>query len=200
MQITRVEGIRVVMPIEAPILTCYGALQGYTRTIIKLHTTDGIVGIAETHGSVTPQRLEALGKAIAGLTPWEVGRIRQRLNNLNYYSKDEQAVAGIEIACLDAVGRATGRPVYDLLGGKLRDEVEAAAYVFFRNPNSEGEGGVSTAEEMAREVERWHSAHGYTAIKIKGGILRPEEELEALRLSASPVVATSGCQVPVDAV
>ena len=71
MQITRVEGIRVVMPIEAPILTCYGALQGYTRTIIKLHTTDGIVGIAETHGSVTPQRLEALGKAIAGLTPWD---------------------------------------------------------------------------------------------------------------------------------
>jgi len=186
-QITRVEGIRVVMPIEAPILTCYGALQGYTRTIIKVHTTDGIVGIGETHGSVTPARLDALGKAIAGLSPWEVGRIRQRLNNLNYYSKDEQAVAGIEIACLDAVGRATGKPLHDLLGGKLRDEVEAAAYLFFRNANGEGEGKVATAEEMAAEAERWCTKYGYTTVKLKGGILRPEEELEALRLTADVV-------------
>ena len=149
MQITRVEGIRVAVPIEAPILTCYGALQVFTRTVIKVHTTDGVIGIGETHGAVTPQRLEVLGKAIAGIAPWEVGRIRARLNNLNYYSKDEQAIAGIEVACLDLLGRVTGRPVYDLLGGKLRDEIEAAAYMFFRNANDDGAGEIQSAEAMA---------------------------------------------------
>ena len=187
MQITRVEGIRVVVPIEAPILTCYGALQGYTRTLIKVHTTDGPIGWGETHGSVQPARLEALGKAIAGLAPWEVGRIRSRLNNLNYYSKDEQAVAGIEVACLDLIGRATGRPVYDLLGGKLRDSVEACAYLFFRNSNESGEGEISSAETMAAEAARWHERYGHTTVKIKGGVLTPEQELEALRLTADAV-------------
>lgn len=187
MQITRVEGIRVAVPIEAPILTCYGALQVYTRTVIKVHTTDGVVGVGETHGSVTPERLAVLGKAIAGLAPWEVGRIRARLNNLNYYSKDEQAVAGIEIACLDLLGKATGRPVYDLLGGKLRDEVEAAAYMFFRNANADGTGEIKTADAMAEAVRDWHETYGFTTVKIKGGVLSPEEEVEALRLSAQEV-------------
>lgn len=187
MQITRVEGIRVAVPIEAPILTCYGSLQMYTRTVIKLHTTDGLVGIGETHGSVTPERLAVLGKAIAGLAPWEVGRIRARLNNLGYYSKDEQAVAGIEIACLDLLGRVTGRPVYDLLGGKVRDEVEAAAYMFFRNANDEGGGEIKSAEAMAAAVRDWSETYGFTTVKIKGGVLSPEAEIEALRLSAEVV-------------
>jgi glucarate dehydratase len=186
-QITRVEGIRVAVPIEAPILTCYGALQVYTRTVIKVHTSDGLVGIGETHGSVTPERLAVLGKAIAGLAPWEVGRIRARLNNLNYYSKDEQAVAGIEVACLDLLGRVTGRPVYDLLGGKLRDEIEAAAYMFFRNANEDGGGEIKNADAMASAVADWNTRYGFTTVKIKGGVLRPEEEIDALRLSAGVV-------------
>lgn len=195
MQITRVEGIRVAVPIEAPILTCYGALQVYTRTVIKVHTTDGLVGIGETHGSVTPERLAVLGKAIAGFAPWEIGRIRSRLNNLNYYSKDEQAVAGIEVACLDLLGRVTGRPVYDLLGGKLRDEIDVAAYMFFRNANEAGEGEIKTPEAMAEAVAAWHQKYGYTTVKIKGGVVRPEEEIEALRLSADVVGSTAKLRI-----
>lgn len=187
MKITRVEGIRVAVPIEAPILTCYGALQAYTRTVIQVHTTDGLTGIGETHGSVTPERLAALGRAIEGVAPWEVGVIRARLNNLNYYSKDEQAVAGIEVACLDLLGRVTNRPVFDLLGGRLRGEIEAAAYLFFRNANEDGEGEIKSADEMGQHAREQYEQYGYTTVKIKGGVLSPEEEVEALKLAAHAV-------------
>ena len=40
--------------------------------------------------------------------------------------------AGVELACLDACGKATGRRVCELLGGPVRNEVEFAAYLFYR--------------------------------------------------------------------
>ena len=42
------------------------------------------------------------------------------------------AYAGLELACLDAAGKATGRRVCELLGGPVRESVEFAAYLFYR--------------------------------------------------------------------
>ena len=46
----------------------------------------------------------------------------------------------MEFACLDIMGKYLGLPVYDLLGGKLRDEVGFASYLFFRLPLVRPEG------------------------------------------------------------
>src|SRR5271163_2503225 len=48
------------------------------------------------------------------------------------YNNRTQLHAAIEFACLDIIGQKLGVPVYDLLGGKLRDEVPFASYLFFR--------------------------------------------------------------------
>jgi glucarate dehydratase len=44
--------------------------------------------------------------------------------------------SAVEVACLDAQGRLTGRPVSDLLGGRVRDSVPFAAYLFYKWPNT----------------------------------------------------------------
>ena len=48
------------------------------------------------------------------------------------YNNRTQLHAAIEFACLDIMGQKLGVPVHALLGGKLRDAVEFASYLFFR--------------------------------------------------------------------
>ena len=44
----------------------------------------------------------------------------------------DQVFSPFEVACLDVQGHATGRPVSDLLGGKVRDAVPFSAYLFYK--------------------------------------------------------------------
>ena len=51
------------------------------------------------------------------------------------YNNRTQILAALEFACLDILGKKWGVPVYDILGGKLQDEVPFASYLFFRYAN-----------------------------------------------------------------
>src|SRR5262249_5082391 len=103
---------------------------------------------------------------------------------------DPGCYAGVELACLDACGRATGRRLCELLGGPVRDEVEFAAYLFYRyaadHPKSLADrrlvgrrgrgkqalddwGEVRTPEAMVRQAERFRRLWGFRAFKLKGG-------------------------------
>ncbi len=109
--------------------------------------------------------------------------------------------AGIELACLDACGRATGRRLCELLGGPVRDSVEFAAYLFYRyaadhpvilaDPHladSRGRGDralddwgeVRTPEAMAAMAARFRDRFGFRVFKLKGGVLAPEAERDSL--------------------
>ncbi len=111
------------------------------------------------------------------------------------------AYAGIELACLDACGRATGRRLCELLGGPVRDSVEFAAYLFYRyaadhpvilaDPHladSRGRGDralddwgeVRTPEAMAAMAARFRDRCGFRVFKLKGGVLAPEAERDSL--------------------
>ena len=102
--------------------------------------------------------------------------------------------AGIELACLDACGRATGRRLCELVGGPVRDPVEFAAYLFYRyaadhpvilaDPHlvdSRGRGDraldswgeVRTPEAMAAMAARFRDRWGFRVFKLKGGVLSP---------------------------
>jgi glucarate dehydratase len=109
--------------------------------------------------------------------------------------------AGVELACLDACGRATGRRLCELLGGPVRDEVEFAAYLFYRyaadqpalladkrivDRRGKGKdalddwGEVRTPAAMVREAERFHKQWGFRVFKLKAGVLPPKVELETM--------------------
>ena len=88
--------------------------------------------------------------------------------------------SGIEMACLDIQGKAIGCPVSDLLGGRLRDEVPAIAYIY-RRLASDPYPAISTTEEVVAHVRDLVERHGFQTIKIKGGAAAPEEDVDVTR-------------------
>ncbi len=60
--------------------------------------------------------------------------------------------SAIEIACLDLIGKALGRPVCDLLGGRARDDVPFSAYLFYKHAGGGGEGGDAREDEYGEAL------------------------------------------------
>ncbi len=104
------------------------------------------------------------------------------------YNNRTQLHAALEFACLDIVGKTLGVPVYDLLGGKLRDEVPFASYLFFRYPHQHtGEGEIRTADQLIAQALDLKARHGFTTHKLKGGVFQPDYELDVFRALAKAV-------------
>src|SRR5437773_1819321 len=102
------------------------------------------------------------------------------------FAWESRALAGpalfsaIEVACLDAIGKATRRPVVDLLGGRVRDRVPFAAYLFFKHARDDGWGEVMTADALVAEARTMRKWYGFRSLKLKGGVLEPDREAEAI--------------------
>src|SRR5436189_6294008 len=151
--IATIRATPVTVPLEAPLLHRNGAHWGrFVRTIVEVETSDGYVGLGELGGGG-----ETVERAIAGLEQYLIGHDVFRLEAMRFaicnptaslYNNRTQLHAAIEFACLDIMGQKLGVPVHALLGGKLRDSVEFASYLFFRYPDPDsGEGEVRTAEQ-----------------------------------------------------
>jgi glucarate dehydratase len=89
------------------------------------------------------------------------------------------------VACLDIQGRAAGRPVSDLLGGAVRDAVPFSAYLFYRwasHPGAapDGWGEALDPDGIVAQARRMVADYGFTALKLKGGVFRPEAEIDAV--------------------
>jgi L-alanine-DL-glutamate epimerase-like enolase superfamily enzyme len=100
-------------------------------SFLKLQTDDGIVGIAEYNESYGSKGLtgviEALVETIVGDNPCNHEAISQRLYAMTRQAPggiNQQAMAAIENALMDIKGKALGVPVYDLLGGAVRDRMQ----------------------------------------------------------------------------
>lgn len=182
MKIEAVEAIAVSVPIEAPILTCYGALGAYSRTILKLTTECGITGYGELAGRYRPDSIQRFAPILKGASPWETTYLRHRVKHWNYYpyEKPEPLMAAIEMACLDIVGKVVGEPVYRLLGGRAHDCVHVASYLFFRHANAEGSGRIHDTSEMLAFAQAQVDRYGFRALKLKGGYFPPETDRDAL--------------------
>ena len=152
--IARIRATPVTVPLEAPLLHSNGAHWGrFVRTIVEVETADGFLGLGEMGGGG-----EDATRAFAALESYLTGHDVFRLEAMRFaicnptaslYNNRTQLHAAIEFACLDIVGQKLGVPVHALLGGKLRDEVEFASYLFFRYANPDtGEGEVRTAEQL----------------------------------------------------
>ena len=109
------------------------------------------------------------------------------------------AVTAVESALLDLLGQHLGVPVAALLGeGQQRDAVEMLGYLFYVGDKSKtglpyasaGEGDDTwsrirhdealTPEAIVRQAEAAHARYGFNDFKLKGGVLRGEEEIEAV--------------------
>ena len=188
--IKAIRAIPVTVPLEAPLLHSNGAHWGrFVRTIVEVETTDGYVGLGEMGGGG-----ETVERAFAGLETYLRGHDVFGLEAMRFaicnptaslYNNRTQLHAAIEFACLDIIGQKLGVPVCDLLGGKLRDSVEFASYLFFRHPNDKtGDGEVRTVEQLVAHAKALKAEHGFTSHKLKGGVYPPSYECVAFRAVA----------------
>ncbi|SRR5579883_976278 len=175
------------IPIEAPTRHSYASPSFYTRTIVELITDETVqglplIGLGETYGTVAASAFEPLRPFLIGADPFDLQRLLIQIRQRGYISRQPMLAAPIEFACLDLQGKAIGRPVYQLLGGKVRDEIEVAAYVFFRYANADrGLSAVTTPEELVSYTRDLITRYGFHTIKLKGGVFEPQYEVACLR-------------------
>jgi glucarate dehydratase len=186
MKVVDIKITPVTVPVEAPLRWSMGVETGTTRGIVEAITDEGIIGIGETYGgNGVEHAIEVAKPFVLGLEPLDIGVLHHRLGvfRIGYETAVPAIVrAGIEMAFLDAAGKALNVPVYSLLGGKTRDRIEAAAYLFYRHKSDDGIGGEDCPEAMVERAKELVARHGFRAIKLKGGVFPPEQELECLRL------------------
>lgn len=192
MEITDIRATTVTVPLEAPLLHANGAHWGrFVRTVVEVETDEGLVGLGEMGGGGESAELafEGLKSYLVGHDPFELEALRFKIANptASLYNDRTQLHAAIEFACLDLVGQQLGVPVYNLLGGKLRDEVPFASYLFYRYRDSEnGEGEVRTPEQLVEHARELKGRCGFSSHKLKGGVYPPDYELECYKaLSAA---------------
>ncbi|WP_435241688.1 enolase C-terminal domain-like protein [Streptomyces cucumeris] len=186
MKITGLSATTVTLDLEAPLRHSNGAHWGrFVRTLVEVHTDEGISGLGELGGG--GQSAEA---ALKSLEPYLIGHDPHHLEALqlivanptaSLYNNRTQLLAALEFACLDIIGKAANLPVHALLGGKLRDRVPFASYLFFRYPNPDGSGEIRTAEQLLEHAADLRARHGFTSHKLKGGVYPPEYELDVFR-------------------
>jgi glucarate dehydratase len=190
MKITDLRATTVTVPLQAPLRHGNGAHWGrFVRTIVEVETDSGLVGLGEMGGGG-----ESAEAAFRGLKPYLAGHDPARLEELRFkianptaslYNNRTQMLAAIEFACLDILGQHWGVPVSELLGGRLRDRIPFASYLFFRYANPEtGEGEVRTIQQAMRCARELKERYGFTTHKLKGGVFPPEYELEVYRAIA----------------
>src|SRR6185503_6445603 len=128
--------------------------------------------------------------AIHGLRSYLLGRDPARLEEMRFlianptaslYNNRTQILAALEFACLDILGQKWGVPVSEILGGRLRDRVPFASYLFFRYPNGDGANEVRTVDQLVQEAIDLKREYGFSTHKLKGGVFCPEYELECYR-------------------
>jgi glucarate dehydratase len=203
---------------DPPLLNIQGVHQPYTpRMIIEIETASGVVGLGETYGDTdfltvaeafAPQlvgqplnatRLAAAVRQCAEECAEQV-RLAQvdvtlragGLRGTRSVTKIAASVASaFEVAMYDALGRETGLPVHALLGGKVRDQVEYSAYLFYRwaehpepgEPRDDWGAALDPAGVVA-QAQRMAKDYGFSSFKLKGGVFEPAQEVAAVKALA----------------
>lgn len=196
-KITDIRATTVTVPLEAPLRHSNGAHWGrFVRTIIEVETDVGIIGLGEMGGGgeSAEAAFRALKTYLVGHDPFELEQLRFKICNptASLYNNRTQMHAAIEFACIDIIGKFLGVPAYDVLGGKMRDEVGFASYLFFRLPNKDtGKGEIRTADQLIEQALELKRSHGFKAHKLKSGVFPPDYELEVFRALAKAVGSDS---------
>lgn len=190
MKITRIEAIPVNVPLKPELRTktSHGEHVTSPYVIVRIHTDDGLIGLGEA--TVAPRWTgeTSIGcvAAINGLVaPALVGEDATRITSLtqkmNRVIKHNPFMkSGIEMALWDLAGKASGVPVYQLLGGRVRESLPIRMVIgAFDIPHS-----VALAERFLND--------GVRCLKVKVGP-NPEEDIERVRA----VRERAGADIPI---
>ena len=189
MKITQIEPIPINVPLKPDLTTktAHGEHVTSPYVLVKIHTNTQLAGLGEAtlaprwSGETTQSCVAAINDLIApallGENPTNVTWLRQKMDRvikLNPFTK-----AAIEMALWDLAGKAAGVPLYQLLGGKVRDEIPIKMVV--------GAFDVPQAVDLAQRFLDW----GVKCLKVKVG-LDPQQDVarvKAVRELAGPDIS-----------
>ena len=191
MKIIDIRPTTVTVPLEAPLRHANGCHWGrFVRTIVEVETDDGLIGLGEMGGGG-----ESAEAAFRAMKAYLVGHDPARLEEMRFlianptaslYNNRTQILAALEFACLDILGQKWGVPISEILGGRLRDRVPFASYLFFRYANPKARvAEVRTIDQLVAHARDLKERFGFTSHKLKGGVFPPEYELECYRAVAT---------------
>jgi galactonate dehydratase len=134
-------------------------------TIVRLHTDEGLTGLGEArmvnHTDALVGYLREVGpRHVVGHNPFRVEELVKKMGRDDFSRAGEvmsSGIAAFETACWDIIGKALDQPVYNLLGGAVRERIKAYANGWYR---------------VEREPEEFHAAakkvveRGYKALKL----------------------------------
>ena len=178
MKITKVECIPVSIPFAKPMVMSGGPATKSDAVVLKIHTDEGITGVAETGDTSLWYMGESQDSIMYNLTnvfapqmligedPFNIETIVAKMDKATRANSQSKAV--VDYALHDLMGRALGVPVYKLLGGLSNPEIPLAFVM-----------SSGTAEEVGTEGEALVAA-GFNALKLKVGAHTPDEDIEMI--------------------
>ena len=176
MKIKAIEPIAVSLPMKKPVQMSGETVARADNVLLRIESEDGVVGWGEAASApvMTGETVASMISAVAHMTPGLLKRSADDFSgalaamDARLYG-NSGAKAAVEIALHDLVGRATNRPLHELLGARKRSRMPVLAVV----------GSADTAADMREAKERW--AAGYRAFKIKVGLSSPQADAERTR-------------------
>lgn len=179
MRITAVEVYRKELPLTIPFgHATSGSIRALEEVYVVLRTGPGLVGLGEARGNAhyltgdTPERLVAeilrhLGPRLLGRDPRELHALLDELESVVMGAHG--ARSAVDMALHDLVGKAYGVPVYELLGGAVRDELPSNQSIWYGPPDA-----------AARQAAA-HVAEGFRYLKVRAGLRPFEHDLDRIR-------------------
>ena len=164
MKITRVEAIPFAIPYARPLKFASGEVRVAEHVLVRVHTDDGVIGIAEapprpftygeTQSGVIAVIEQIFAPQVVGLTLLERETMQARLGRT---VGNPVAKSSLDMAVWDALGRTLGLQVTELLGG-YSDRMRVCHMLGFDEPAA-----------MVAEAARMRDAYGITTFKVKVG-------------------------------
>jgi L-alanine-DL-glutamate epimerase-like enolase superfamily enzyme len=196
---TRAIRTRIVsVPYHEPDRWSGGENVGLTTVLVYIDTDEGLTGIGEANGdrssAAVVATIEAMAPLVVGREPFEIEAAlvaifrRGKWHNVRPFAN--QAVAGIEIALWDLVGKICGQPVANLLGGRVRDAVDFFFYLQQRE--------LALMLDEARQAVASRDLDGLARVRAASPVPIAANQaafthfdvLEVLRRSAADVIVT----------
>ena len=192
MRISRLEFIPVSVPYTHRERSSQVDRDGVSDIVVKATTADGLVGWGESCSGAdiasVCEALRAMAPFVLGRSPWESERIRRELWHAGLWNfrkgTGNFAYAGIDMALWDLCGKACGQPLFNLLGGRVRD---GATYFYYLSWGDEAEIEAQCREGLAR---------GYRVFYLKAG---KDAEADRARVALVRRAIGTECRLRIDA-
>jgi len=195
----RATWVHVPIPYERQHVSDFGRIASFDSVIVKVETDHGLVGWGEAKAGVgsaaSAHGLAAIvnrdyAPLLVGQDPRDVGRLwdvlystpreghalarGHALPQLGRRGLSISAIAGVDLALWDLLGKSLGAPVWRLLGGRRAERMPAYA-----------SGGWADESRIGEQLLGYVEQGGFRAVKMRVGVMDGEPRRSAARVRAA---------------